>query len=530
MYSCQRIFFKKNTSVNDFYKHSKTKKNDLSLLENRYEKISENKNNDLLLVDNLNKSFESSNIDIQLENITNPFEKLELDKTNKYNNDPLLKLLEKNLELKTNLLEYSEPKLKENESSNIDNNQLLDLSIENNVVMANDFNYLDKIENEVYYFCKLYDKIDYYILRILTNDIYDDKNGFSLSLIDNDNIDLSGVNKSKKIIIDIVRSLNHFHTSNFDINKEKFYFNFGDKIRFRTFSEYIFNLKKIFKSIRDSYSSYNTIKKNEFNNLIISLVDKVMELSLVNEIKDKKYYNNFKNNIFIFSDLNNRLNNIKSEQSNELDLILVVGNGNIKSIKMTKSCISNLEYKKFVDKGGYFKDKYWSKEGRMWKAYYNMKCPIHWKNNDGIWYINNEKLDNFYSLPIEQISYYEAEACARFYSGRLPTEEEWNFVASNRNLTLNPYGLYNPCKIDLVSDCDNLMEVQFGKSSLLGFNQLYGNVWEYTSTHRENLELNEICLKGGDSYIPEFLMNNSLKLFLSKYTTGLQTGFRIIKI
>ena len=73
MYSCQRIFFKKNTSVNDFYKHSKTKKNDLSLLENRYEKISENKNNDLLLVDNLNKSLESSNIDIQLENITKPF-------------------------------------------------------------------------------------------------------------------------------------------------------------------------------------------------------------------------------------------------------------------------------------------------------------------------------------------------------------------------------------------------------------------------------------------------------------------------
>ena len=530
MYSCQRIFFKKNTSVNDFYQHSKCKKNDLSLLKNRYEKICDNKDNDLLLIENLSNNLETSNNDVQLDNVTNPFEKLELDNKKKYKEDPLLKLLEKNLELKNNLLEYNEPKLKENVTSNKDDNQLLDLSTENKVVNINDFNYLDKIENEIYYFCKLYDKIDYYLLRILANDIYDDKDGISLSMIDNDNIDLSGVNKSKKIIIDIVRSLNHFHTSNFDINKEKFYFNFGDKIRFRTFNEYIFNLKKIFKSIRDSYSSYNTIKKNEFNNLIISLVDKVMELSVINEIKDKKYYNNFKNNIFIFSDLNYKFDKIKSKISNELDLILVVGKGNIKSFEMTKNCISNFEFKKFVDKGGYFKNKYWSMEGIMWKNYYNMKCPIHWKNNDGNWYINNEKLEHFYNLPIEQISYYEAEACAKFYSGRLPKEEEWDFVASNRNLTLNPYGLYNPCKIDLVSDCDNLMDVEFGKSSLLGFNQLYGNVWEYTSTHRNNQDINEICLKGGDSNIPEFLMNNSLKLFLSKYTTGLQTGFRIIKI
>ena len=528
MYSCQRICFEKNKNINDFYKNFN--KSTSSVLEKKNsKKLLDRKNKKELLIE-----------DLSTENKKKKTSKLDIDKlSQKFDNDisedskvleceSLLKLLEKNLDITNNfLLEYKESG---NKSQNIGNEEIEqpliefeeDITNKNEINYDNSNSYLNFVDSEIFYFCKLYDKIDYYILRIITKDVSNDE--FSMDLINLENIEFYGINRSKRIIVEIVRLLNHYHTSNFDIDKDKFYFNFGNKVTYKNFSEYIYNLRKIFKSIRDSFSGYGDAKKKEFSNLLVSLIDRLMDLSLIKEIKENTSYNNFQNSLL-------NLSNYSYNIDKEIEFITVTGKNNIKSFKMSKNCISNLEYLKFVDKGGYFKDIYWSREGLMWKSFFSLRSPIHWKLRDGVWYINNDKLENFYNLPIEKISYYEAEAFANFYSSRLPTEKEWDFVASNRNLTLNPYGLYNPCKLDIVSDCDNIMDVNFGKISLLGFNQLYGNVWEYTSEIRLNKINNiEVCLKGGDSNVPEFLMNNSLKLFLSKDTTGLQTGFRIIKI
>ena len=495
MYSCQRIIFKKNIESKNFDSLINCKTNTLG-------------NDDFTYSSKLIKYSRESNL---------------LDSLDIFDNDPLMKLLCINLKKKEKkLLECNTEKLIEDDSKD----PLIDLSFDNEFIKEGTLK-SNNMENEIYYFCKLYDKIDYYILRIIYNDT--DKNFTSKNMLNNIEImnsineyRLNDIDKAKKIIIEITRKLNHYYTGSFDINNNKFYFNFGDEITFHTFNEYIFHLKKIFKSIIDSYSNYKKDKKDIFTNLLVFILENVMELSKIDVIKDRKSYNGFTKNILTDSFISN---------TNKLmiDYITITGNKNIRSFEMSKSCITNIQFQNFVDKGGYFKEIYWSKEGMMWRYYNKLRCPKNWRNINGVWYINNEKLELFNDLPVEQISYYEAEACSNFYSGRLPTEKEWLFVASNRNLTLNPYGLYNPCKLDLSSDCDNIMNFDFGASSLLGFNQLYGNVWEYTSDIRNSDEGIEVCLKGGDSNTPEFIMNNNLKLFLSKDTTGLQTGFRIIK-
>lgn len=534
MYSCERIKFEKNISSTDF---------------------SPNKNIDS------RKEFYDENIKSPLienkettEKLVNPFNDYKTENKIDIYDDPLLDLLkdsinnpkffgDKNI-LTDNLLEFIEKpnlgkksKIKKDEpiSKNYqelsEDSTLLELKSDNdneNKKNSEKFKIdLDKYElkfcDEVSYFNKLYFRLNEYIKMIVLNDFTDDSN---IDILDIDkSLKLNnGLISGKKLVIDIVRILNYYYSSNYSDNKNNFYFNFGDEIRFKKFSEYVSHLRKIFFSIRDSYSEFNIRKKKEFLNILILLVDKIIQLSQIKEIEDRKEYNG------VNSEVGNGYKVFKRYKNIELDMITVAGKGNIKSFEMSKNVITNYQFLNFVDKGGYFKDSYWSKDGMLWKSYFKLRCPKHWKNIANEWYINNNKLEFFYDLPVEQISYYEAEAFCNFHSCRLPTEEEWNFVSTNRDITKNPYGLYLPCKIDISSDFDNLLSADFGKTSLLGFNQLYGNVWEYTrSINKTNDDVIEVCLKGGDSLFPDFIMNNNLKLYLPRDITGLQTGFRILK-
>ena len=185
-----------------------------------------------------------------------------------------------------------------------------------------------------------------------------------------------------------------------------------------------------------------------------------------------------------------------------------------------------------MENHGYLEKTYWSKDGYTWLNNSKASKPTNWIFSDNRWYVNNIPIEEMYNNPVEKISYYEAEACCKFYGGRLPTEEEWIWMSTNRNKTVHPNGIDIPYFFESAINLSNIEAANnTNYESLMGLFHLYGNVWEYTSKIRlKKINDIEVCLKGGDSNVPEFLMNNSLKLFLSKDTTGLQTGFRIIKI
>ena len=408
--------------------------------------------------------------------------------------------------------------------------------------------------NEFNYFCKLYDRLNQYIFKILS---YDD----SKPLDDIGGVDLLNfypeIEEAKGIVKNIVRDLNYFNT--IAPEKNKSYFNFGHRLYFEKFSDYIFQLRRLFITIKDSCLlsfEKNDRKMKNFPNLLVLFFEKIMMLSKIEKISvidktyeklDKKSSQSLNKKTTLESqdsysyldiksfDLNNfKLNEsyLQSElEEDSIDYLNVIGKKDIKTFAMSKKCITNYQYMIFVNKGGYSKNNYWSKDGIRWKYYYGYKSPKNWKITNGEWYIDNNKIDSIFNLPVIKISYYEAEACAKFYGGKLPSESQWEFAATNRNQTLNAYGLYNPPKSEIVSDFDFIKDVDNGLESLLGFKNLYGNVWEYTSDIRKN-NYNEIevCLKGGDSNFPEFLMNNNLKLYLPRDENCLQTGFRIIKI
>jgi len=202
----------------------------------------------------------------------------------------------------------------------------------------------------------------------------------------------------------------------------------------------------------------------------------------------------------------------------------------IKSFCISKDCISNSNYLEFVQHGGYCNDKLWSEEGLHWLHYHNVTKPKNWELVNGEWFIDSRPLVDVIDKPMSKISYFEAEAFSNSINGRLPTENEWKWAASNRNKTIYPWGITELDLFESNSNCDNtstVSNVYYSSGiSLLGLTHLFGNVWEWTSTTNDK---GKNILKGGSWMTFSYIINYDLQFTLKAYQNIFYTGFRVVK-
>lgn len=95
------------------------------------------------------------------------------------------------------------------------------------------------------------------------------------------------------------------------------------------------------------------------------------------------------------------------------------------------------EYLTFMDEGGYSRPELWLAEG--WDAVNRegWQAPLYWRRDPGThsgWSVFTmrgwESLDELSETPVCHLSFFEADAFARWSGHRLPTEFEWEFVAA----------------------------------------------------------------------------------------------------
>ena len=155
--------------------------------------------------------------------------------------------------------------------------------------------------------------------------------------------------------------------------------------------------------------------------------------------------------------------------------------------------VTNERYRRFVNAGGYGKKEFWSGDGWEWKEEEKITQPKYWGDPD--W--------NQPDHPVVGVSWYEAEAFAKWEGKRLPTEREWEKAARGEDGREYPWGN------EFDSEKCNSPKSQIGKTtpvtryvnglSLYGCYDMAGNVWEWQSDWY-NMDVESIVLRGGSWY------------------------------
>jgi iron(II)-dependent oxidoreductase len=155
--------------------------------------------------------------------------------------------------------------------------------------------------------------------------------------------------------------------------------------------------------------------------------------------------------------------------------------------------VTNSQYVEFMKAGGYSDDKYWSQEGKKWREKNNITEPRFWRDKE--W--------NKPDYPVVGVSYYEADAYARWAGKKLPTEKEWEKAARGTDGRVYPWGN------EFDKEKCNTVGSGMGKTTRVtryhngispyGCYDMAGNVWEWTDSWYDKEEITKV-LRGGSWY------------------------------
>ena len=223
----------------------------------------------------------------------------------------------------------------------------------------------------------------------------------------------------------------------------------------------------------------------------------------------------------------------------------------LQPFKIDVAPVTNRDFSKFVEAGGYEDYKFWLSDGWDMVQENHWSAPLYWEEKNSSWYKKDfrgiSELDP--DEPVVNVSYYEADAYARWAGKRLPTEAEWEKAASwNEDLgrkTIYPWGdeapspnranlldskLWGPSKVGAFSE---------GKS-YYGCSQMLGDVWEWTSSeyvlypgfmskfpeYTDKWAVNQKVLRGGCFATPAAQIRNSYRNYFKPHERILFAGFR----
>ncbi|MFE2507541.1 ergothioneine biosynthesis protein EgtB [Streptomyces naganishii] len=154
--------------------------------------------------------------------------------------------------------------------------------------------------------------------------------------------------------------------------------------------------------------------------------------------------------------------------------------------------VTNGAYLAFVEDGGYDDPRWWAPDGWAHIRAQGITAPLFWRREGGQWLRRRFGVTEAVppGEPVLHVSWYEADAYARWVGRRLPTEAEWEKAArhdpAQGRSTRYPWGDTDPGPEHANLGQRHLRPAPAGSypagESPLGVRQLIGDVWEWTAS------------------------------------------------
>lgn len=180
-------------------------------------------------------------------------------------------------------------------------------------------------------------------------------------------------------------------------------------------------------------------------------------------------------------------------------------------VKLARNLVTNGEWLAFMNDGGYSTATLWLMDGFATVTNEEWQAPGHWRNIDGAWHIMTlgglQPVDP--AAPVSHVSYYEADAFARWSGKHLPTEMEWEVAARAGHLN-DAFGIV----------------WQWTRSSYSpypGYRAIEGALGEYNG----KFMVNQLVLRGSSLATPEAHSRVTYRNFFYPHHRWQFTGLRL---
>ena len=212
----------------------------------------------------------------------------------------------------------------------------------------------------------------------------------------------------------------------------------------------------------------------------------------------------------------------------------------LEPFSMARRLVTCGEFQEFMADGGYSRPEFWLLAG--WNAVKNngWQAPLYWVNEDGAWSVFTLRgqlpLKEVAATPVSHVSFFEADAYARWAGRRLPTEFEWEIAAKDKAVEGNlldsgllmpsPYNdqHQNEYATKWFGDCWEWMASAY--LGYPGFHPLEGALGEYNGKFMSG----QMVLRGGSCVTPAAHIRASYRNFFAPETRWQFSGIRLTSL